>query len=176
MWAIQTQFSWLHDKRLYCRFEDATKVFNVNYPGDWLSPGHLATIQVTMSSFVLLVSHAFVSPFSHQFYCLHRSFNTLPRLKSAHFRFITCFSVLTLHPSSLTKSRFSHAFSNSQDCKIVLVGGMMCLPKAVEIIKTILGCKPSKGVKPDEAVAIGASIQSGVLAGNVTPLSLVLMQ
>jgi molecular chaperone DnaK len=45
-----------------------------------------------------------------------------------------------------------------------LVGGMTRMPKVVETVKTIFGREPSKGVNPNEAVAIGASIQGGVLA------------
>jgi len=46
------------------------------------------------------------------------------------------------------------------------------MPKVVETIKTSLGCKPSKAVNPNEAVAIGASIWGGILAGNVTDILL----
>ena len=55
---------------------------------------------------------------------------------------------------------------------VILVGGMSRMPKVVESVKTIFGREPSKGVNPDEAVAIGASIQGGVLAGNVTDILL----
>jgi molecular chaperone DnaK len=46
------------------------------------------------------------------------------------------------------------------------------MPKVVDTVKSIFGRDPSKGVNPDEAVAIGASIQGGVLAGNVTDILL----
>ena len=46
------------------------------------------------------------------------------------------------------------------------------MPKVVETVKGVFGREPSKGVNPDEAVAIGASIQAGVLAGNVTDILL----
>ncbi|KAJ3522494.1 hypothetical protein NMY22_g11870 [Coprinellus aureogranulatus] len=46
------------------------------------------------------------------------------------------------------------------------------MPKVVDTIKAIFGRDPSKGVNPDEAVTIGASIQGGVLAGNVTDILL----
>ncbi|KAH6914017.1 heat shock protein [Coprinopsis sp. MPI-PUGE-AT-0042] len=55
---------------------------------------------------------------------------------------------------------------------VILVGGMSRMPKVVDTVKTIFGRDPSKGVNPDEAVAIGASIQGGVLAGNVTDILL----
>jgi molecular chaperone DnaK len=42
----------------------------------------------------------------------------------------------------------------------------------VSTVKGIFGREPSKGVNPDEAVAIGASVQAGVLAGNVTDILL----
>ena len=64
--------------------------------------------------------------------------------------------------------------------KIILVGGSSRIPAVQEAIKSILGKEPSKGVNPDECVAIGAAIQAGVLVGDVkdvllldvTPLSL----
>jgi molecular chaperone DnaK len=68
----------------------------------------------------------------------------------------------------------------SQIDEVILVGGSTRVPKVQEIVKNIFGKEPHKGVNPDEVVAIGASIQGGVLAGDVkdvllldvTPLSL----
>jgi molecular chaperone DnaK len=56
--------------------------------------------------------------------------------------------------------------------EVILVGGMTRMPRVADTVKSIFGRKPSKGVNPDEAVAIGASIQGGVLAGNVTDILL----
>ncbi len=64
--------------------------------------------------------------------------------------------------------------------KVLLVGGSTRIPKVQELIKKELGKEPSKGVNPDEVVAMGAAIQGGVLSGDVndivlldvTPLSL----
>ncbi|KAI9452377.1 heat shock protein 70 [Lactarius psammicola] len=56
--------------------------------------------------------------------------------------------------------------------EVILVGGMTRMPRVVETVKSTFGREPSKGVNPDEAVAIGASIQGGVLAGNVTDILL----
>lgn len=64
--------------------------------------------------------------------------------------------------------------------KVLLVGGSTRIPKVQEIVKNELGKDPSKGVNPDEVVAMGAAIQGGVLTGevndivllDVTPLSL----
>lgn len=56
--------------------------------------------------------------------------------------------------------------------EVILVGGMTRMPKVSDTVKSIFGREPSKGVNPDEAVAIGASIQGGVLAGNVTDILL----
>ncbi|KAF8581094.1 heat shock protein [Ramaria rubella] len=61
---------------------------------------------------------------------------------------------------------------NSEVDEVILVGGMTRMPKVVDTVKTVFGREPSKGVNPDEAVAIGASIQGGVLAGNVTDILL----
>jgi molecular chaperone DnaK len=64
--------------------------------------------------------------------------------------------------------------------EVVLVGGSTRIPKVQEMVKSIFGKEPHKGVNPDEVVAVGAAIQAGVLAGevkdvlllDVTPLSL----
>ncbi len=64
--------------------------------------------------------------------------------------------------------------------KVILVGGSTRIPAVQEAIKNLIGKEPHKGINPDEAVALGAAIQAGVLAGevkdivlvDVTPLSL----
>ncbi|EPQ55171.1 heat shock protein 70 [Gloeophyllum trabeum ATCC 11539] len=56
--------------------------------------------------------------------------------------------------------------------EVILVGGMTRMPRVVDTVKSVFGREPNKGVNPDEAVAIGASIQGGVLAGNVTDILL----
>ena len=64
--------------------------------------------------------------------------------------------------------------------EVILVGGMTRMPKVQEKVKEIFGKEPSKGVNPDEVVAVGAAVQGGVLKGevkdvlllDVTPLSL----
>jgi molecular chaperone DnaK len=63
---------------------------------------------------------------------------------------------------------------------VILVGGMTRMPKVQEAVKAFFGKEPRKDVNPDEAVAVGAAIQAGVLSGqvkdvlllDVTPLSL----
>ena len=64
--------------------------------------------------------------------------------------------------------------------EVILVGGSTRIPKVQQIVEDLFGKKPSKGVNPDEVVAVGAAIQGGVLTGevkdvlllDVTPLSL----
>lgn len=64
--------------------------------------------------------------------------------------------------------------------EVILVGGSTRIPRIVEEVEKFFGKKPSKGVNPDEVVAVGAAIQGGVLTGevkdvlllDVTPLSL----
>jgi molecular chaperone DnaK len=70
--------------------------------------------------------------------------------------------------------------SKSDIDEVILVGGSTRIPKIQEEVEKFFGKKPSKGVNPDEVVAIGAAIQGGVLTGDVkdvllldvTPLSL----
>merc|ERR1712088_1194898 len=56
--------------------------------------------------------------------------------------------------------------------EVILVGGMSRMPKVQDTCKDIFGRAPSKSVNPDEAVAMGAAIQGGVLAGDVTDVLL----
>ncbi len=84
----------------------------------------------------------------------------------------------TLEP--VRKAMKDAKLSKSDIDKVILVGGSTRIPKVQEIIKNELGKEPSKGVNPDEVVAMGAAIQGGVLTGDVndivlldvTPLSL----
>ncbi len=70
--------------------------------------------------------------------------------------------------------------SKSEIHEVILVGGMTRMPKVQETVEAFFGKKPSRGVNPDEVVAMGAAIQGGVLKGDVkdillldvTPLSL----
>jgi len=70
--------------------------------------------------------------------------------------------------------------SASDISEVIMVGGQTRMPKVQEVVKDFFGKEPRKDVNPDEAVAIGASIQGGVLGGqvkdvlllDVTPLSL----
>jgi len=62
--------------------------------------------------------------------------------------------------------------SASQINEVILVGGSTRIPKVQEIVKDMFGKDPHKGVNPDEVVALGAAIQGGVLAGDVTDVLL----
>src|SRR5579871_3934341 len=70
---------------------------------------------------------------------------------------------------------------NAKDVnEVILVGGQTRMPAVIELVRSIFGKEPHKGVNPDEVVAVGAAIQAGVLQGDVkdvllldvTPLSL----
>jgi molecular chaperone DnaK len=56
--------------------------------------------------------------------------------------------------------------------EVVLVGGQTRMPKIQELVKTLFGREPHRGVNPDEVVAVGAAVQAGVLAGDVKDLLL----
>jgi molecular chaperone DnaK len=76
-----------------------------------------------------------------------------------------------INDAGLTKSKIDH---------VVLVGGSTRMPAIQELVQSMTGKEPHKGVNPDEVVAVGAAIQAGVLKGDVkdvllldvTPLSL----
>ena len=78
------------------------------------------------------------------------------------------------------KAMSDAGYSTSDIDEVILVGGSTRIPKIQEEVEKFFGKKPSKGVNPDEVVAIGAAIQGGVLTGevkdvlllDVTPLSL----
>ena len=84
----------------------------------------------------------------------------------------------TLEP--VRKSLKDAGLSKSDLNKVILVGGSTRIPMVQELVKKETGKEPSKGVNPDEVVAMGAAIQGGVLTGDVndivlldvTPLSL----
>ncbi len=63
-------------------------------------------------------------------------------------------------------------FSLNEIDEVILVGGSTRIPMVQDRVKQIFGREPHKGVNPDEVVAIGASIQGGVLAGDVTDVLL----
>lgn len=70
--------------------------------------------------------------------------------------------------------------NTSQIDEVILVGGSTRMPKVQQLVKEFFGKEPNKSVNPDEVVAVGAAIQGGILAGevsdvlllDVTPLSL----
>ncbi len=79
------------------------------------------------------------------------------------------------------KSALKNAgYSKSDIDEVILVGGSTRIPAVQDAVKAFFGKEPSKGVNPDEVVAVGAAIQGGVLTGevkdvlllDVTPLSL----
>ena len=79
------------------------------------------------------------------------------------------------------KKAVQDAGMNASDIdEVILVGGSTRIPAIQKVVKDFFGKEPSKGVNPDEVVAVGAAIQGGVLAGDVkdvllldvTPLSL----
>ena len=95
------------------------------------------------------------------------------------------FEQLTEHLLKRTVEPFNKSLKEAnvkidEISKVVLVGGQTRAPAVVELVKSLTGKEPCKGVNPDECVAAGAAIQGGVLSGestdiwllDVTPLSL----
>lgn len=62
--------------------------------------------------------------------------------------------------------------NNSQLDEVILVGGSTRIPRVQELVRKFFGKEPNKSVDPDEVVAVGAAIQGGVLAGEVTDVLL----
>ena len=95
------------------------------------------------------------------------------------------FNELTADLVAATKGPFESAISDaglttSDIDHVVMVGGSTRIPAVQELVQSLTGKEPHKGVNPDEVVAIGAAVQAGVLKGevkdvlllDVTPLSL----
>ncbi|WP_298246602.1 molecular chaperone DnaK [uncultured Christiangramia sp.] len=88
--------------------------------------------------------------------------------------------LVTRSMEPVKKALSDAGLSKSDIDEVILVGGSTRIPKIQEEVEAFFGKKPSKGVNPDEVVAIGAAIQGGVLTGDVkdvllldvTPLSL----
>ena len=86
--------------------------------------------------------------------------------------------VRTMEPCRVAMKDAGVSGSDIRD--VILVGGQTRMPKVQEMVKSIFGKEPRRDVNPDEAVAVGAAIQAGVLSGDVkdvllldvTPLSL----
>lgn len=84
----------------------------------------------------------------------------------------------TIEP--MQKAMKDAGVTNADIEKVILVGGSTRIPAVQEAVKRVTGKEPFKGINPDECVAVGASIQAGVLTGevndvlllDVTPLSL----
>ncbi len=95
------------------------------------------------------------------------------------------FNELTRHLVQATRGAMDQAINDSgvtlnQINKVLLVGGSTRIPAVQELVQTVTGRLPFKGINPDECVALGACLQGGVLTGSlrglllldVTPLSL----
>ena len=95
------------------------------------------------------------------------------------------FNDLTSHLVQATRGPMDQAINDSgvsigQISKVLMVGGSSRIPAVQELVQTITGRLPFKGINPDECVAMGACLQGGVLTGtvkgllllDVTPLSL----
>ena len=95
------------------------------------------------------------------------------------------FNELTAHLVQATRGPVDQAINDSgvpisQIAKVLMVGGSSRIPAVQELVQSITGRLPFKGINPDECVAMGAALQAGVLTGqvkdllllDVTPLSL----
>ncbi|HWR93891.1 MAG TPA: molecular chaperone DnaK, partial [Flavobacterium sp.] len=101
------------------------------------------------------------------------------KLTRAKFEQLTD-SLVKRSMAPVAKALKNAGLSTSDIDEVILVGGSTRIPKIVEEVEKFFGKKASKGVNPDEVVAIGAAIQGGVLSGDVkdvllldvTPLAL----
>ena len=87
------------------------------------------------------------------------------------------FNELTSHLVQATRGPVDQAINDSgvpisQISKVLMVGGSSRIPAVQELVQTITGRLPFKGINPDECVAMGACLQGGVLTGAVTGLLL----
>lgn len=83
-----------------------------------------------------------------------------------------CSDIFTRLLEPCKKAMADAKLSASQIEEVILVGGSTRIPKVQQLVKDFFGKEPNKSVNPDEVVAIGAAIQGGVLAGDVTDVLL----
>ena len=83
-----------------------------------------------------------------------------------------CEDLLERTKEPCRKALADASLSASDIDEVLLVGGMTRMPAVADIVKSIFGKEPHRGVNPDEVVAIGAAIQGGVIAGDVTSVLL----
>lgn len=83
-----------------------------------------------------------------------------------------CEDLLERTKEPCRKALADASLSASDIDEVLLVGGMTRMPAVADVVKSIFGKEPHRGVNPDEVVAIGAAIQGGVIAGDVTSVLL----
>jgi len=83
-----------------------------------------------------------------------------------------CSSVFTRLLEPCKKALADAELQKSEINEVILVGGSTRIPKVQQLVAEFFGKEPNKSVNPDEVVAIGAGIQGGVLAGDVTDMLL----
>ena len=83
-----------------------------------------------------------------------------------------CDSLIRATIEPCKKALADAGYSKSDIDEVILVGGSTRIPAIQRVVEEFFGKTPSKGVNPDEVVAIGASIQGGVLSGDVTDILL----
>jgi molecular chaperone DnaK len=102
-------------------------------------------------------------------------------MKLTRAKFESLVADLIKHSFEPVKDALKDAKIEAKDVnEVILVGGMTRMPKIIEEVKTFFGKEPNKSVNPDEAVAIGAAVQAGIISGDVkdvvlldvTPLTL----
>lgn len=83
-----------------------------------------------------------------------------------------CADIFTRLLEPCKKAMADAGLQQSDINEVILVGGSTRIPKVQEVVKNFFGKEPNKSVNPDEVVAVGAAIQGGVLAGDVTDVLL----
>jgi molecular chaperone DnaK len=83
-----------------------------------------------------------------------------------------CADLLARCRSPVQQALKDAKLSSADIDEVVLVGGCTRIPAIQDLVKTMTGKTPCQGVNPDEVVAVGAAIQAGVLAGEVTDILL----
>lgn len=83
-----------------------------------------------------------------------------------------CMDLLEKSMEPCRKALTDAGLTTAQISDVVLVGGQTRMPKVQDMVRQFFGREPVKGVNPDEAVALGAAIQAGVLKGDVKDILL----